>query len=221
LEILPTTTEVRAPYRERLIALLDGDLDFHEQGSRYASHNFHSFPAKFPPQLPAKFVAALTAPGDRVLDPMSGSGTTVLEAHLAGRQGIGFDIDPLALLISTVKVTPLDLGRIADLGNAILKEATLALKNERAALADKLATRWDAKTREFIDYWFAPETQLELIALLGEIEKIADAPTRAFFALVFSATIITKSGGVSLALDLGHTRPHRAKFVGSSQSRPG
>jgi hypothetical protein len=36
---------------------------------------------------------------------------------------------------------------------------------------------------------------------------------RAFFELAFSAIIITKSGGVSLALDLAHTRPHRAKVV--------
>ena len=35
----------------------------------------------------------------------------------------------------------------------------------------------------------------------------------AFFEIVFSAIIITKSGGVSLALDLAHTRPHRAKII--------
>jgi hypothetical protein len=34
-----------------------------------------------------------------------------------------------------------------------------------------------------------------------------------FFELVFSAVIITKNGGVSLSLDLAHTRPHRAKVV--------
>ena len=39
-------------YRKRLISLLSRDLDFHDQQSSYASHNFHAFPAKFPPQLP-------------------------------------------------------------------------------------------------------------------------------------------------------------------------
>ena len=37
--------------------------------------------------------------------------------------------------------------------------------------------------------------------------------SRRFSRVVFSAIIITKSGGVSLALDLAHTRPHRAKVV--------
>jgi DNA modification methylase len=78
-------------YRERLVDLLSQDLDFHGRDSGYASHNFHSFPAKFPPQLPRKFIEALTAPGDVVLDPMMGSGTTVLEAFLSGRRGVGVE----------------------------------------------------------------------------------------------------------------------------------
>ena len=31
--------------------------------------------------------------------------------------------------------------------------------------------------------------------------------------MIFSSIIITKTGGVSLALDLAHTRPHRAKII--------
>lgn len=46
-----------------------------------------------------------------------------------------------------------------------------------------------------------------------QIEKIEDIPLRRFFDVVFSGIIITKSGGVSLALDLAHTRPHRVKKV--------
>ena len=67
-----------ASYRERLSDLLSSDLDFHGKSSAYASHNFHAFPAKFPPQLPRKFIEGLTEPGDVVLDPMVGSGTTIL-----------------------------------------------------------------------------------------------------------------------------------------------
>lgn len=70
---------------KNLATLLDEDLDFHDQASGYASHNFHSFPAKFPPQLPHKFIEGLTKPGDLVLDPMVGSGTTILEAVVARR----------------------------------------------------------------------------------------------------------------------------------------
>jgi len=63
-------------YVDNLIDILSNDLDFHNKNSRYASHNFHSFPAKFPPRLPLEFIRDLTDPGDVVLDPMMGSGIT-------------------------------------------------------------------------------------------------------------------------------------------------
>lgn len=206
-------TELPIKYPERLVALLERDLDFHSQDSGYASHNLHSFPAKFPPQLPHRFITALTAPGEVVLDPMVGSGTTVLEALLVGRQGIGFDIDPLALLISRVKSTPLDLERVVEVGNGVLKRATLAVQERKQELVKTLENQRNSRTRNFLDYWFTPETQIELQALVLEIENIPDLAIRAFFELTYSAIIITKSSSVSLALDIAHTRPHRAKVI--------
>jgi len=200
-------------FRERLVALLTQDLDFHGQDSSYASHNFHSFPAKFPPQLPRRFIAHLTEPDDIVLDPMAGSGTTVLEAFLAGRFGIGCDIDPLALMLSRVKTMPLSEIHVIQEGNRILSQASFAVRQQNTHPVDMLNTHWDAKTRQFIDYWFAPQTQRELQALITAIRGVVDPDLRLFFELVFSSIIITKTGGVSLALDLAHTRPHRAKIV--------
>jgi len=201
------------PYRHKLIELLSHDLDFHDQDSKYASHDFHSFPAKFPPQLPHKFIHALTKPGDTILDPMSGSGTTVLEAFLNGRRGIAFDIDPLALLIIRVKVSQYDPYDLLEIGRQMIYNARISVKIRHSELRDILSKRWDKKTKEFIDYWFAPETQIELLALKTEIEIISDEKLKMFFLLAFSAIIITKSGGVSLAFDLAHTRPHKAKVA--------
>jgi DNA modification methylase len=213
LQLLTHDGKVDQEYFDKLIALLSQDLDFHSQDSGYASHNFHSFPAKFPPQLPRKFIEELTAPGELVFDPMMGSGTTVLEAFLSGRRGAGFDIDPLALMLTKAKVTSLDARQINQIGSEILKRAALAVEARRGELKQELENRWDPKTRDFVNYWFALETQIELLALTIEIEKIDDVQIRTFFELAFSAIIITKSGGVSLAFDLAHTRPHRAKIV--------
>jgi DNA modification methylase len=200
-------------YRDKLYELVRGELDFHDKESQYASHNFHSFPAKFPPQLPRKFILGLTREGDLVLDPMNGSGTTTLEAFLTGRSGLGFDIDPLALKISRVKVTPISHQFVKLIEQTVVDNAILNLNFNRPFLEEQLRSRWDEKTKEFIDYWFLYDTQLELIALIDQIEKISNAEIRNFMELVFSAIVITKSGGVSLALDLAHTRPHKAKVV--------
>lgn len=198
-------------YRNTFLLLLTNDLDFHGENSTYASHDFHAFPAKFPPQLPKKFIEHLTKPGDSVLDPMMGSGTTVLEAFLTGRQGVGFDIDPLALRLCKVKVTPLEIHQVAEIGNSVLEQAQARLKKDTDQLRQIIGSRFDEASRKFIDYWFAAETQLELIALISEIELVNDDNIRGFLELVFSAIIITKSGGVSLARDLAHTRPHKVE----------
>lgn len=206
-------------YVDKLMDILSNDLDFHSHSSSYASHNFHSFPAKFPPQLPLQFVIDLTQPNDIVLDPMVGSGTTVLEAYLTGRKGIGFDIDPLAIMISKVKTTPLGQEKLIRYYREIIKNAKDQIKRETKKLEQILLNRWDPKTKQFIDYWFAKEIQLELLALVLQISQIEDDNIRTFFELAFSAIIITKSGGVSLALDLAHTRPHKAKVVFSKDGK--
>jgi hypothetical protein len=136
-----------------------------------------------------------------------------LEAVLAERRAWGFDIDPLARLVSRVKVTPLDATLAAEAGQEVQTRAAHMVQENREELQEALKQRWDAKTKQFVDYWFAPQTQIELLALMIGIERIPDPALKAFLELAFSAIIITKSGGVSLALDLAHTRPHRAKIV--------
>ncbi|MHA1934758.1 MAG: DNA methyltransferase [Candidatus Thorarchaeota archaeon] len=75
----------------------------------YLTHGIHKFPAKFFPELPRYLILRYSKGGQRVLDPMCGSGTVVLEALLNGRVGIGIDIDPIARLITKVKTTPIDV----------------------------------------------------------------------------------------------------------------
>jgi DNA modification methylase len=200
-------------YVEKLLFVLSDDLDFKKEYEEHLSHKLHSFPAKFPPALPQKFISELTEKDDIVLDPMMGSGTTILEAYLAGRQSIGFDIDPLALLLVRVKVRALDKSSLYATGIEVLNRATESITKNPSRLQREIEKRFDLKTKEFIDYWFIRETQLELMALLKEIETIQNTDYREFLYLVFSSVIITKSGGVSVALDLAHTRPHRAKIV--------
>lgn len=196
--------------REKLSILLEGELNFHGEDSGYASHDLHAFAAKFPPQLPRAFIRGLTKPGDVVLDPMMGSGTAVVEALLEGRQGVGLDIDPLALRLSSAKTTPLDINRLRKSGNRVISQANTLLSTGET-LDQHLAERFDERTKSFIDYWFLPHTQRELMALVQAIQDVADISERRFFELTFSSVIVTKSGGVSRACDLAHSRPHLVK----------
>ncbi|MCL5028262.1 MAG: site-specific DNA-methyltransferase [Bacteroidetes bacterium] len=206
-------------YIAKLDKCLSGDLNFHGENGIYLSHNFHSFPAKFPPQLPRKFILELTNENDFVLDPMMGSGTTILEAVSNNRLATGFDIDPLALLITSVKTSVYNKTLLIAEFNKIIVGAEKLLNGNTEKLT-ALYNKFDDDTRAFIEYWFHKETVRELLALSHFISKVESEKIQNFFKVIFSSIIITKSGGVSLAMDLAHTRPHRAKTVIDPYSEP-
>ena len=188
---------------------LRADLDFHGTDGNYSPHSWHPFSAKFPPQLPQFFIERLSDPYNVVFDPMLGSGTTLVEALRLRRRAVGCDIDPLARMIASAKLTPVDPISVLQTGNGIVDMAKCDYWEERDRLERDLVRRFDPKTREFVNYWFLPQQQLELLALIQHIETLPRGGTREFLKVVFSATIIAKSGGVSLARDLAHTRPHK------------
>ena len=112
---------------------------------------------------------------------------------------------------SAARTTALDCAAVRTAG-AIALERAAELHAGNSHPADPLAAvrgRMDDGTREFLDYWFFPETQRELAALILAIRAEPDTRLRNLLEVVFSSTIVTKSGGVSRARDLAHTRPHR------------
>ena len=76
---------------------------------RLWGHSFHpmcSYLASFPAALAHAFIARYSRPGDVVLDPFSGRGTTPLQAAAEGRIGAGNDLNPFAHLLTAAKVEP-------------------------------------------------------------------------------------------------------------------
>ena len=88
---------------ERLARLIDAARDGSPIGG--LTHNFYRYPARFSPKLVRAAIDAFTEPGDLVLDPFVGGGTTLVEAMVSGRHAIGADISSLAAFVSEVKTT--------------------------------------------------------------------------------------------------------------------
>ena len=87
---------------------LDIEADWKVQ-QRLWGHSFHpmcSYLASFPAALAHAFIARYSRPGDVVLDPFSGRGTTPLQAAAEGRIGVGNDLNPFAHLLTAAKVEP-------------------------------------------------------------------------------------------------------------------
>lgn len=129
--------------------------EFWTSGQR-KGHPIHevSYRACFKPQLPEFFIRRLTQPGDIVLDPFMGRGTTPVEAHLLGRIPAGNDINPLSILLTRPRLN------------------VPTYTSVRRALD---AVDWDAQVdvREDLLAFYHPETLRRLCVLRDHLLKHA------------------------------------------------
>ena len=168
----------------------------------------HPFPARMPVSVAEHLIGRITTAAAVILDPMVGSGTSLIAARRLGRRAFGFDRDPLALLIARSVIAGFESRRLEGLGGRILEHARRVVRSGRTRLPE-LRAQMLPEDRRFIDYWFPPESQEQLSALASVIEDEAGGAERDFAWVVFSGLIISKSAGASLALDLPHSRPHK------------
>ena len=88
--------------RDRLVAALNS--------SRYTSgttHNFYLYPSRFSPEIAQTIITLFSKPGDSVLDPFMGGGTSIIEGMMLGRHMVGIDLNTLAQFVVSVRTRPL------------------------------------------------------------------------------------------------------------------
>jgi SAM-dependent methyltransferase len=144
----------------------------------------------------------------RVLDPMAGSGTVLAVARSKGHYAIGVDIDPLAVLLAGVWTRTIDPTEVNDKAGQVLDRARIDFRPLTSGNAYPIGS--DEETRKFIRYWFDDYARRQLTALSRAIRRVHDEAIRDTLWCGFSRLIITKSAGASRAMDLSHSRPHRA-----------
>lgn len=167
----------------------------------------HPFPARMAPSLALR---ALPTGGKaiRVLDPMMGSGTAIVSARVRGHEGVGVDRDPLAVLIAQASSRDLDVALLKREATKLLNAARDSYRGISQGDAYPLGANED--TRKFVRYWFDPLARRQLAALTEELNTGAYR-LKTFLKIAISRMIITKQGGVSLAEDVSHSRPHRTR----------
>lgn len=142
----------------------------------YITHGYHRYPAKFIPQIVSRLIKKYAKDSDLIVDPFGGCGTTLVESKVMGRPSIGVDINPVAVLITKVKVTPFNPLKI--------EEEFSKLKNKLENYSDNLKIK--VPEHERIDYWFKFENKKRLAFILEEITKIKDQDIKDFFFCAFS-----------------------------------
>lgn len=159
------------------------------------------------PDIALNQVEAL-AQGAVVLDPMVGSGTVLRVAAECRHEALGFDLDPLAVLMARVWTTPLDPDQLT----AIAKDVVSQIRQDSDDMPILPWVDDDPETSAFVDFWFAKPQQADLRRLSTAILNV-DGPVGDALRLTLSSLIVTKDRGASLARDCSHSRPHRVRTV--------
>jgi hypothetical protein len=140
--------------QDELYATLDLDLSWSEaelperERTKHV-HRLHPYHGKFIPQLVEVLLDRYLAPGDHVLDPFAGSGTTLVQALESGLDATGVDIAAFNCLLMRVKTAPYDL---AELGEEL---------RDVAARVESLPRR-GPRAGGYLRRWYAPRAIAEL-----------------------------------------------------------
>jgi hypothetical protein len=133
-------------------------------------HRLHPYHGKFIPQLVESLLDRYLEPGDHVLDPFAGSGTTLVQALESGLDATGLDIAAFNCLLMRVKTAPYDL---AELGVEL---------REVAFRVESLPKR-GGRPSGFLREWYAPQAVAEL---LGFRELISEYRHRDVLRVILS-----------------------------------
>jgi hypothetical protein len=133
--------------------------------------NLHeiSYRACYKPQLPRHFIERLTQPGDRVYDPFSGRGTTIIEAALLGRRVAANDVNPLSRMLAEPRLTPPDPATVIERLKRIPRFGTA----DGSDLAMFFHPDTEAEIRGLRDWFLARAASGELDALDSWIRMVA------------------------------------------------
>jgi DNA modification methylase len=158
--------------------LINADTD-------YYTHGYHPYSAKYIPQIPNRLISAFSKKDDLILDNFVGSGTTLVESKVLGRNAIGVDVNPLACLISKVKTT-------------VIKESTIAeishfSNNLRGETFDECSSPAIDKLHPNISRWYHVNVICELLAIKTKIDAVRNTELKDFLLVAFSSLLRTVS----------------------------
>jgi hypothetical protein len=186
--------------QDELYATLDLDLSWSEaalperERTKHV-HRLHPYHGKFIPQLVEVLLDRYFAPGDHVLDPFAGSGTTLVQALESGLDATGVDIAAFNCLLMRVKTAPYDLATLREeLQDAAGRVESLPGRRPRAS--------------GYLREWYAQQAVAELVAFR---DLIPDYRHRDVLSVVLSRA--ARSARQAAHFDLEAPKePQRGKY---------
>jgi DNA modification methylase len=136
-------------------------------------HRLHPYLGKFIPQLVEIFLRKYFKPGQTVLDPFGGSGTTLVQANELGINSIAYDISAFNVLLMQAKTDRYNLRKVELEITDILEKVRLETQTHthQRTLWEKSGEYSTNIDNEYLSTWFAPQALRELIVYRNLISQ--------------------------------------------------
>lgn len=151
------------------------EFDFKDVPASSGIYGIHPYPAMFHFLVVRELIKRFSKEKMFIFDPFMGSGVVAGECLINNRNFIGYDINPLAVLISKVRTTPLSS---EILFNSL--EKILSSFKEFEPIPIEFPN---------INYWFDDEVIKDLSKLKQTFTLLENEQLKNFFAVVFSETV--------------------------------
>lgn len=149
--------------------------DFKDTPASTGIYGIHPYPAMFHFLVVRQLLKDFSKEGDMVLDPFMGSGVVAGECLINNRNFIGYDINPLAVLIAKVRTTPVPAAQLLEILSFIEENYH---KNHSEIV-----------NFHNIHYWFDEYVIKQLSKLRKSIFCLENENYRDFFKVAFSETV--------------------------------
>ena len=134
-------------------------IEFPEWQRTKHVHRLHPYLGKFVPQLVELFLRRFFEPGDTVLDPFAGSGTTLVEAAALGIHAVGIELSAFNCHIIEAKTRRHDVGTLRrEVGDALAR-----LEQFIGKLAEGDGHKPFATESDYLKAWLAPRSLQEVL----------------------------------------------------------
>lgn len=131
-------------------------IDVTERERTKHVNRLHPYLGKFIPQLAEYFLKSYFSPGEVVIDPFAGSGTTLVQAAEMGIHGIGVELSEFNVLISRVKLARYD--------QKLLEKEILDIMQKTINYSENIKPGRDFFCEsEYLRTWFASKSLQEML----------------------------------------------------------
>jgi hypothetical protein len=149
-----------ALYRDLDVELSWSEADLPERERTKHVHRLHPYLGKFIPQLVEVVLDRYFAPGQRVLDPFAGSGTTLVQALESGLDATGSDIAAFNCLLMGAKTR---------------RYNPFVLERELRSAYERIGETAAERPRGYVRSWFAPQAARELLGFRALVDDYVNA----------------------------------------------